>query len=352
MRVVCGFLLSLFLIAMPLFSQDEVFRKRGESTQTNNQTQSTTNQSTKSTTEPNYQKRRESTRKRINTQKDDSIESKTGESQTPKPTQKPQNALDSKVDSQKRILQKSDSAQKGDSAQKSDSQKAQTTKKTTKTPNKTAEIKTLTDRKNRLGYRNITIQNIKKQKKIGVDFFIGLQFGIDIVSMQHITEDDNRNKNTQNSLSGSGSIGLKGGIVSEDEWVGGRFYAELSYTKFPKFDIVSMGVDLDLLVKYYEAVSWKIGGFLGLGGGMNLALIADKTLDSSGKKSLISVGWVNVGLVRFIYYHSTGNHGAELNAKIAYVTPTIYSLKDKTTNITTSYKGSSSSIMLSYVYQF
>lgn len=335
----------IFCIAfMPLFSQDEVFRKRGDLSKTTNQTQNPTNQP-KSTTnraesseDSAYQKRRETTRKRINTQKVDSSDSQKSDllkvdspKTTNQTTKKPQKSTDSKADSPK-------------------SQSAQTPTKKAQT--KSAEIKKLTDRKKQLGYRNITIQNIKKQKKVGVDFFVGLQFGIDIVNMQHITEDDNRNKATQNSLSGSGSVGLKGGIVSEDEWVGGRFYAEMSYTKFPKFNVINVGVDLDLLIKYYEAVSWKIGGFIGLGGGMNLALIADRGLDSAGKKSLISVGWVNVGLVRFIYYHSTGNHGAELNAKITYVTPTIYSLKDKNTGITTSYKGSSSTIMLSYVYQF
>lgn len=345
-------IMLIFCIAfMPLFSQDEVFRKRGDSPKTTNQTQNPTNQS-KSTTnraesseDSTYQKRKESTRKRINTQKVDSSDSQKSDlpkvdspKTTNQTTKKPQKSTDSKADSPKNAI---------------DSPKSQATQTPTKkAQTKSAEIKKLTDRKKQLGYRNITIQNIKKQKKVGVDFFVGLQFGIDIVSMQHITEDDNRNKATQNSLSGSGSVGLKGGIVSEDEWVGGRFYAELSYTKFPKFNVINVGVDLDLLIKYYEAVSWKIGGFIGLGGGMNLALIADRGLDSAGKKSLISVGWVNVGLVRFIYYHSTGNHGAELNAKITYVTPTIYSLKDKNTGITTSYKGSSSTIMLSYVYQF
>lgn len=273
--------------------------------------------------------------------------------------QKTQKAVESRNKARKNATnQSAKKAQKvGDStsdskeSQKQDSTK--TPKKSPKAQSKSAEIKKLTDKKKqRLGYRNITIQNIKKQKKISVDFFVGVQVGADIVSMQKITEDDNRAKNTHDSISGSGSIGLKGGIVSEDEWVGGRFYAELSYTKFPKFDVVSVGVDLDLLIKYYETPSWKIGGFIGLGGGMNLALIADSALDNAGKKSLISVGWVNVGLLRFIYYHSTGNHGAELNAKIAYVTPTIYSLKDKNTGITTSYKGSSSSVMISYIYQF
>lgn len=331
----------MFCIAfMSLFSQDEVFRKRGDLPKTTKQPKSTTNRNAESNNDSAYQKRGETTKKRVNTQKTDSSDSPKVDSlkTTNQATKKSQKTTNSKSDSLKNAI---------------DSPKSQATQTPTKKiQTKSATIKKLTDRKKQLGYRNITIQNIKKQKKVGVDFFVGLQFGIDIVSMQHITEDDNRNKDTQSSLNGSGSVGLKGGIVSEDEWVGGRFYAEMSYAKFPKFNVINVGVDLDLLIKYYKAVNWKIGGFIGLGGGMNLALIADKTLDSAGKKSLISVGWVNVGLVRFIYYHSTGNHGAELNAKITYVTPTIYSLKDKNTGITTSYKGSSSTIMLSYVYQF
>lgn len=333
MRLIMAILLPFCFVAIPLFSEEEIFRKRSDLPQKAiNQPQSTTNHNAKSNEEPNYQKRRESTRLRINTPKSDST--KTDLQKTMKQTiKKPQVTQDLNQNSPKK-------------------ESAQSAKKTT-SKTKDTEIKNLTNKKKQqLGYRNITIQNIKKQKKISVDFFVGLQFGVDIISMQYITEDDNRNKNIKNSLSGSGSVGLKGGIVSEDDWVGGRFYAEFSYIKYPKFNVMNVGVDLDLLIKYYETPSWKIGGFIGLGGGMNLALIADKTLDNAGKKSLISVGWVNVGLVRFIYYHSTGNHGAELNAKIAYVTPTIYSLKDKNTNITTSYKGNSSTIMMSYVYQF
>ena len=341
---ICAITLIFCVAFMSLLGDDEVFRKRGDSAQkSTNQTQNATNRNAESSNDSTYQKRKESTKKRINTPKSDSLKvdspkSDAPKSDSPKTTKNPpKKSSDSKADSPKNAV---------------DSPKSKSAQTPTKAQTKSAEIKKLTDRKKPLGYRNITIQNIKKQKKVGVDFFVGAQFGIDIVNMQHITENDNRAKRAQNSLSGSGSVGLKVGIVSEDEWVGGRFYAEMSYTKFPKFDVINIGVDLDLLVKYYEAVSWKIGGFLGLGGGMNVALIADKTLDSAGKKSLISVGWANVGLVRFLYYHSTGNHGAELNVKITYVTPTIYSLKDTNTGITTSYKGSSSTIMLSYVYQF
>lgn len=203
----------------------------------------------------------------------------------------------------------------------------------------------------KLGYRNVKITGISRQRSDKISFFAGAQLGIDAVSMQEITAID-RSSHTKKWLSGGVSLGAKGGIVSEEEWLGGRFYAELSYSKFPKFNVLSVGVDLDLLIKYYETQGWKIGGFLGLGGGMNMAFIADSALKKEGEKSLIAVGWVNVGLVRFVYYHRTGIHSAELNVKISYLTPTIYSLKNVESGVTTSYKGSASGVVVSYVYQF
>ena len=323
-------LVALLVLCGAIYAEDE-FRKRGES-----------NAKPKTTQDSAYQKRSDSpknaTKRKIKpdeAQKNDS------------PKISPKNTGDSQIKAQ-------DSRQDSKDLKTDSQQKAtnQTPKKPQSTQNKSAEIKKLTTKKKPLGYRNVTIQNIKKQQKVGIDFFVGLQFGVDIVSMQEISENANGDKTAKDSTSASASFGLKLGIISEDEWVGGRFYAELSYLKIPKFDMLNVGVDLDLLIKYYEAPSWKIGGFIGAGGGMNSAFIADKSLDKAGTKSLISVGWVNVGLVRFVYFHSTGIHGAELNAKIVYVTPTIYSLKDKNTGITTSYKGSSSTIMLSYTYQF
>lgn len=203
----------------------------------------------------------------------------------------------------------------------------------------------------KLGYRNVKITGISRQRSDKISFFAGAQLGIDAVSMQEIMAID-RSANTKKWLSGGVSLGAKGGIVSEEEWLGGRFYAELSYSKFPKFNALSVGVDLDLLIKYYETQGWKIGGFLGLGGGMNMAFIADSALKKEGEKSLIAVGWVNVGLVRFVYYHRTGIHSTELNVKISYLTPTIYSLKNVESGVTTSYKGSASGVVVSYVYQF
>ncbi len=181
-----------------------------------------------------------------------------------------------------------------------------------------------------------------------MDFFIGLQLGGDIISVERIVEDASGNKTSKKSTSGGASFGLKTGILSEEEYVGGRFYAEFSYLKIPQFNTMTVGLDLDLLVKYYESANWRIGGFLGIGGGMNVALIADTALDNAGKKSLIAVGWVNIGLVRFIY----GSHSVELNARYQYVAPTIYSLKNKTSGETVSYKSSTSTIMLSYVFSF
>lgn len=319
-------ILLIFALFLSQGLGDEVFRKKGESSaKTTTKTTKTTNQSAKSSDFKKHRDLAKDSNKKSNTQKSNS-------QKTTAPKITPNLEVQTKHNTQKTT--------------KSTNQNTQKSEQSPKSIKKVNKVKKITKKKP-LGYRNVTIKKIKKQQKVGVDFFIGLQFGIDIVSMQDITQIDIV-ANTKHSITTSASFGLKGGILSEDEWVGGRFYAELSYLKIPKFDMLNIGVNLDLLVKYYETPSWKIGGFIGAGGGMNSAFVADKSLDSAGTKSLISVGWVNIGLMRFIY----GNHGAELNAKIVYVTPTIYSLKDKNTGITTSYKGSSSTVMLSYTYQF
>ncbi|MGX3010595.1 hypothetical protein ACWIUD_03385 [Helicobacter sp. 23-1044] len=263
------------------------------------------------------------------------------------------------AESTKKIAPKSaDSAksakakQTAKSAKPTDSAKSAKSAKPTKSAqSKQSAIKQTTKIK-KLGYRNITIDNIKKPKKDAIDFFVGASFGIEFVNMERILEGGNRAKEGAKSLHGSASFGIKGGILSEEKWMGGRFYAEMSYMKIPKFDVLNVGVDLDLLIKYYEAKEWKIGGFIGAGGGMNMAWVADSALNKNGEKALISVGWVNLGLARFVYYHRTGIHSAELNIKITYVTPTIYSLKDKASGVTTSYKAGASSMAFSYVYQF
>lgn len=319
-------ILLIFALFLSQGLGDEVFRKKGESSaKTTTKTTKTTNQSAKSSDFKKHRDLAKDSNKKSNTQKSNS-------QKTTAPKITPNLEAQTKHNTQKTT--------------KSTNQNTQKSEQSPKSIKKVNKVKKITKKKP-LGYRNVAIKKIKKQQKVGVDFFIGLQFGVDIVSMQDITQIDIV-ANTKHSITTSASFGLKGGILSEDEWVGGRFYAELSYLKIPKFDMLNIGVNLDLLVKYYETPSWKIGGFIGAGGGMNSAFIADKSLDSAGTKSLISVGWVNIGLMRFIY----GNHGAELNAKIVYVTPTIYSLKDKNTGITTSYKGSSSTVMLSYTYQF
>lgn len=320
-------ILLIFALFLSQGLGDEVFRKKGESSaKTTTRTTKTTNQSAKSSDFKKHRDLAKDSNKKSNTQKSNS-------QKTTAPKITPNLEAQTKHNTQKTT--------------KSTNQNTQKSEQSPKSIKKVNKVKKITKKKP-LGYRNVTIKKIKKQQKVGIDFFVGLQFGIDIVSMQELSENANGDKTTKSKMSGSASFGLKGGILSEDEWVGGRFYAELSYLKIPKFDMLNIGVNLDLLVKYYETPSWKIGGFIGAGGGMNSAFVADKSLDSAGTKSLISVGWVNIGLVRFIY----GNHGAELNAKIVYVTPTIYSLKDKNTGITTSYKGSSSTVMLSYTYQF
>lgn len=262
----------------------------------------------------------------------------------------------------KTLTTKINAESSADSAKKNRQNRAKKQTLTTKKPaesskeskshaQKSAQTSAESKQTKKLGYRNVKITGISRQRSDKISFFAGAQLGIDAVSMQEIVAID-RSANAKKWLSGGVSIGAKGGIVSEEEWLGGRFYAELSYSKFPKFNVLSVGVDLDLLIKYYETQGWKIGGFLGLGGGMNMAFIADSALKKEGEKSLIAVGWVNVGLVRFVYYHRTGIHSAELNVKISYLTPTIYSLKNVESGVTTSYKGSASGVVVSYVYQF
>ena len=258
----------------------------------------------------------------------------------------------------KTLTTKINAESSADSAKKNRQNRAQKQILTTKKPAESSKESKSTTQKSaeskqtkKLGYRNVKITGISRQRSDKISFFAGAQFGIDAVSMQEIVAID-RSANTKKWLNGGASFGAKGGIVSEEEWLGGRFYAELSYSKFPKFNVLSVGVDLDLLIKYYETQGWKIGGFLGLGGGMNMAFVADSALKKEGEKSLIAVGWVNVGLVRFVYYHRTGIHSAELNVKISYLTPTIYSLKNVESGVTTSYKGSASGVVMSYVYQF
>lgn len=259
----------------------------------------------------------------------------------------------------KTLTTKINAESSADSAKNNRQNRAQKQILTTKKPaESSAESKSTTQKSaeskqktKKLGYRNVKITGISRQRSDKISFFAGASIGIDAVSMQEIMAID-RSANTKKWLSGGVSLGAKGGIISEEEWLGGRFYAELSYSKFPKFNVLSVGVDLDLLIKYYETQGWKIGGFLGLGGGMNMAFIADSALKKEGEKSLIAVGWVNIGLVRFVYYHRTGIHSAELNAKISYLTPTIYSLKNIESGVTTSYKGSASGVVMSYIYQF
>ena len=335
---------AILVLCSAIYAEDE-FRKRGESATKNQSAKSTQNRQDSA-----YQKRSDSPKIAPKNTSDSQVKARDSRVDSRVDSQ-PKATKDLKSDSQPQKATNQTPKNQKTAQDSKDSQPQKTTKKPQSTQNKSAEIKKITKKKP-LGYRNVTIQNIKKQQKVGIDFFVGLQFGVDIVSMQDISENANGDKTTKNTNSASASFGLKLGIISEDEWVGGRFYAEASYLKIPKFDVLNVGVDLDLLIKYYEAPSYKIGGFIGAGGGMNSAFIADKSLESGGTKSLISVGWVNVGLLRFVYFHSTGIHGAELNAKIVYVTPTIYSLKDKNTGVTTSYKASSSTIMLSYTYQF
>lgn len=352
-------ILIILMFIMPLFAE---YQMRGrtqnptaDSTQRRESTQEQRRDSTQST---QRRSNAESTQRRTNTQStqrrnaeslqkriDAELDSKTDidSTQTQESTQ--EKRRDSTQSAQEATQKRQDSTQRRtnksvESNSESKSRTKQTAKKSTQKPTPDESIK-------KLGYRNITISNINKQTLTGINFFIGAHFGIDIVSMEHII-DLNGTKTSKKSSSGSASFGLKGGILSEEEYVGGRFYGEFSYLKIPKFNVLNIGLDLDLLFNYYRSENWKLGGFIGLGGGMNVAMLADSELQNAGKKALIAIGWINVGLVRFVY----GPHSAEFNVRIQYITPTIYSLKDKITAITTTYKASSNTLLFSYVYDF
>ncbi|RDU65074.1 outer membrane beta-barrel protein [Helicobacter sp. MIT 14-3879] len=240
-------------------------------------------------------------------------------------------------------------------------QKEQTTNKKTTTKrinrrnisSKDRRKSVLTTNKNNIGYRNITISNIYKQNEESIKFFIGGNFGIDISALKYSYE--NLNTSTlKTTRSASASFGFKGGILSEEKYLGGRFYAEGSYIKIPKFHILTMGLNIDLLINYYQSRKWSLGLFLGLGGGMHIAMFADDELKNNGKVPLSPIGWVNIGLVRFIYR----SHSFEFSFRYPYIFASIY--KDSATkningvlqNQTIGYKFKSDTLLFSYVYNF
>lgn len=346
-------ILIILMFIMPLFAE---YQMRGrtqntDSTQRRESTQEQRRDSTQSTqrrtnAESTQRRNAESLQKRI----DEELDSKTNTDSAKRRESTQGQKRNSAKTTQEATQKRQDSTQirtnqsvesNSEATSKSRTKQKQTAKKTTQKPTPDESTK-------KLGYRNITISNINKQTLTGINFFIGAHFGIDIVSMEHIIIDLDGDKTSKKSSSGSASFGLRGGVLSEEEYVGGRFYGEFSYLKIPKFNVLNIGLDLDLLFNYYRSENWKIGGFIGLGGGMNVAMLDDKELQNAGKKALIAIGWVNVGLVRFVY----GPHSAEFNVRIQYITPTIYSLKDKTTATTTTYKASSNTLLFSYAYDF
>lgn len=342
-------ILIILMLIMPLFAEYQM-RGRTQDTNSTQRRESTQEQKRDSTqrrtnAESTQRRNAESLQKRI----DKELDSKTNTDSIKRRESTQEQKRDSAKTTQEATQKRQDSTQirtnqsvesNSEATSKSRTKQKQTAKKTTQKPTPDESTK-------KLGYRNITISNINKQTLTGINFFIGAHFGIDIVSMEHII-DSNGDKTSKKSSSGSASFGLRGGILSEEEYVGGRFYGEFSYLKIPKFNVLNIGLDLDLLFNYYKSENWKIGGFIGLGGGMNVAMLDDKELQNAGKKALIAIGWVNVGLVRFVY----GPHSAEFNVRIQYITPTIYSLKDKATAITTTYKASSNTLLFSYAYDF
>lgn len=205
-----------------------------------------------------------------------------------------------------------------------------------------------------IGYRNLTISNIYKQREDRMRFFGGVNLGIEIPQLKYSFNNLNTDIATNNIYS-TASIGAKGGILSEDTYVGGRFYGEASYMKLPQFHVLTLGLSVDLLVNYYQTMKWSIGGFLGLGGGMYGIMFADSELKKSAKVPLSPIGWINIGLIRFV----SGNHSFEFIFRYTYVfasiykeSSSIYDANGTLQNQTIGYKLKSDSLMLSYVFQF
>lgn len=209
------------------------------------------------------------------------------------------------------------------------------------------------------GYANLTIPKLAKKNKQNTNFFVGINAGLEMPILKYSFKDfDTQISNTSKST--TYSIGGKIGIISEDKYIGGRFYGEISYMKVPKFQIITAGLDVDLLINYYRTDTWSIGGFLGIGGGMYGVMFADDELKDTGKVPFSPIGWFNIGLVRYVYK----NNSFELTFRYPYVFASIY--KDSSTfyknngtnnskvlqNQTIGYKLQSSSLIFSYAYQF
>lgn len=231
-----------------------------------------------------------------------------------------------------------------DSTEKSQSSRIMKRAKNAETPN------SITNQK-RPNYRNLSVINVyKKQENDLTQFFFGIDVGISMANILYsLTE---MKETSTSSKSYSLNSGFKVGVSNIDKYIGGRFYGEGSYIKIPKFHILNLGVNIDLLLNFYNAKTWGIGGFFGIGGGMYMVLFDDDSLKNSGKVPFSPIGWLGGGF-RFVLENT---HSFELSYRYSYIYASIYNYSESRPEIagsaTTQYKLKTDNITLSYILSF
>lgn len=133
-----------------------------------------------------------------------------------------------------------------------------------------------------------------KESNTSYGIFIGLGGGLTRTIIKHtIKQDDNQTsaKNINERSFINGFIGA----YSDRSYFGGRMYVSGSYFTTPFFKIIDGGLNIDLLINFVDSNTWNIGTILGLGGGMYLASLQDKSLAKEAISALSPIGWVNTG---------------------------------------------------------
>lgn len=183
-------------------------------------------------------------------------------------------------------------------------------------------------------------------------FMLGLDAGMAYYNLNHKVKDSGV-KNIQKQSSFTPNANVKLGISNESGYIGGRFYGEGGFFSMEKFHIIVGGVNVDLLVNFTNNEVWNFGAFVGLGGGMYLALFRDKSLSSAGKVPLSPIGWANTGL-RLKYNH----HAFEVLLRVPYIYAAIYKYSGSkqgnsgTQSIDDNYFLKAGMINIGYVYTF
>ncbi|RAX54451.1 hypothetical protein CCY99_03635 [Helicobacter sp. 16-1353] len=182
-------------------------------------------------------------------------------------------------------------------------------------------------------------------------FFVALEGSLNNTVLKKNIESTNVNTTSfikQRVFGGA----MKVGFMDIDRFIGGRFYAEGSYTGLSDFMIFGLGLNLDILVNFLDSKMWNVGVFAGIGGGMYVATFKNDSLNSSGKTPLSPAGWINAGF-RFTIF---GNQAIEITYRYPYTYASIYKdsivVPGTTGQETTSYSYKSDYIGISYAFAF